>query len=434
MVDFIRKIVSGDKKRYKDRKFDLDLTYITPRVIAMAFPGAGITSIYRNDITDVAKFLNERHGRDYLVFNLSGKKYDNTKFNDRVLEFDWIDHQAPQLQLLFYICKIMNDFLTKGYSESREGRNLYIENETKEKIDHINYVVSNINNNNNTINNNESNNNTNNNTTNVINSNNVNNNNNNEDLNINTRSSIVVHCNAGKGRTGTVICCFMLFSGMFDNVEDCMRYYSKKRFSIGQAVTQPGQVRYIKYFYRLLRENHFFPLRKTLKSITVKHIPLKDKKGEIRPYLEIYFDNSDQIAFTNKKSYYNQLKINYNSESEVTVSEKDFQIEVIGDVTIKLYTQEFLTIKKLGRISFNTAFLSPEENFLEFNLSETDPDSMMKKTYINKNFKISLELVSECKCQNTNFPISLCDICNVKLKDHLKIWKTIHNIIEVSCS
>lgn len=32
-MDFVRKIVSGDKRRYITDKFNLDLTYITDRVI-----------------------------------------------------------------------------------------------------------------------------------------------------------------------------------------------------------------------------------------------------------------------------------------------------------------------------------------------------------------------------------------------------------------
>jgi len=243
---------------------------------------------------------------------------------------------------------------------------------------------------------------------------------------------LVVHCNAGKGRTGTVICCFLLFSGLFETPEDAMKYYSKKRFNIGDAVTQPGQKRYINYFYRLLRENHFFPLRKTLKSIRIKHIPLKNKKGEIKPYIEVYFENSDNLAYTNKTSYFDQEALSYDENSEVTITEKDFALNVIGDATVKMYTQELLTIKKLGRISFNTAFLSPGEESLVFSLSEIDPDSMMKKTYINKDFKITLELLSNCKCQNTSFPINICEICSLMLKDDLVIWQRIHGIIEAN--
>ncbi len=56
MINYIRSLVSGKKKRYKDRKYDLDLSYITPRLIAMAFPGSGLETVYRNNIKSV-KFI-----------------------------------------------------------------------------------------------------------------------------------------------------------------------------------------------------------------------------------------------------------------------------------------------------------------------------------------------------------------------------------------
>ena len=86
-MDYIRTLVSGKKKRFVDRKYNLDLTYITPRIIAMAYPGSGLETVYRNNIDQVSKFLKERHKGNYLVINLSGKKYDNTKFDNKVRFF-----------------------------------------------------------------------------------------------------------------------------------------------------------------------------------------------------------------------------------------------------------------------------------------------------------------------------------------------------------
>lgn len=63
--------MSGPKNRYKDENYNLDLTYISPRIIAMSVPAEGISSTYRNELSEVSKFLNEHHGDDYMVVNLA---------------------------------------------------------------------------------------------------------------------------------------------------------------------------------------------------------------------------------------------------------------------------------------------------------------------------------------------------------------------------
>jgi hypothetical protein len=52
-MNFIRKIVSGKKRRFVKDNFNLDLSYITPRIIAMALPATGFSKAYRNKINDV---------------------------------------------------------------------------------------------------------------------------------------------------------------------------------------------------------------------------------------------------------------------------------------------------------------------------------------------------------------------------------------------
>jgi phosphatidylinositol-3,4,5-trisphosphate 3-phosphatase/dual-specificity protein phosphatase PTEN len=42
MFNPLRKLVGGPKNRTVDHDYNLDLTYITDRIIAMAFPASGI--------------------------------------------------------------------------------------------------------------------------------------------------------------------------------------------------------------------------------------------------------------------------------------------------------------------------------------------------------------------------------------------------------
>ena len=63
----IKTWVSQDKKRFIYDGFDLDLSYITPRIIAMGLPSTKIEGLFRNSMDDVKKFLNERHPNNYKV-------------------------------------------------------------------------------------------------------------------------------------------------------------------------------------------------------------------------------------------------------------------------------------------------------------------------------------------------------------------------------
>ena len=111
-MNMLRKLVSGERRRYQDLQYDLDITYITSRVIAMSYPGSGILEkAYRNPIEKVVRFLKERHGRKYWVFNCSERQYDKSPFDGQVSDFNWKDHHAPTLALLCSMVKAMYEFL-----------------------------------------------------------------------------------------------------------------------------------------------------------------------------------------------------------------------------------------------------------------------------------------------------------------------------------
>lgn len=49
-MNSIRKMVAGNRRRLENNDYSLDLTYITPRIIAMSYPSNGFESLYRNPI------------------------------------------------------------------------------------------------------------------------------------------------------------------------------------------------------------------------------------------------------------------------------------------------------------------------------------------------------------------------------------------------
>ena len=105
MAAGVRGLVSGNKRRFQEDGFDLDLTYITPRIIgtsgargadtvagappfcsaasdrarftnhdaslvAMGMPSEGSEAIYRNPMTEVQRFFETRHAGHYRVIDL----------------------------------------------------------------------------------------------------------------------------------------------------------------------------------------------------------------------------------------------------------------------------------------------------------------------------------------------------------------------------
>lgn len=71
----LKEKVSGKRNRYKDHRFNLDLTYITDWVIAMSYPASGLFErTYRNSIKEVRTL--DHQGLDLLTLKTSSSFHD----------------------------------------------------------------------------------------------------------------------------------------------------------------------------------------------------------------------------------------------------------------------------------------------------------------------------------------------------------------------
>ncbi|ELR12538.1 Proteintyrosine phosphatase [Acanthamoeba castellanii str. Neff] len=111
-----RNAVSRDKFRFIDGELNLDLTYITDRIVAMGLPGAGVEKVWRNELEDVARFFQKYHAEHFIIINLSGEVYDYSKFQYRVKDYGYPDHSALPLEHLFQIMSAMKYYLDEDPS------------------------------------------------------------------------------------------------------------------------------------------------------------------------------------------------------------------------------------------------------------------------------------------------------------------------------
>ncbi|XP_054827369.1 tensin-1 isoform X7 [Eublepharis macularius] len=90
---------------------ELDLVYVTERIIAVNFASSSEEQTFRSNLKEVAQMLKSKHGDSYLLFNLSERRNDISKLHSKVLDFGWPDFHTPALEKICSICKAMDTWL-----------------------------------------------------------------------------------------------------------------------------------------------------------------------------------------------------------------------------------------------------------------------------------------------------------------------------------
>lgn len=181
---------AGSKRRFIDlyEDFDLDLTYVTGRVIAMSVPIDILSqSCCRNLLSDVARFFDTRHRGRYIIVNACPElPYPSSAFQTGIVaRFDIQDHTPPTMEQFLQFIETVWSYM-RAHPDNTLG----------------------------------------------------------------------VHCKAGKGRTGSLICAWLLYTKHCENLQDALACFALARSDFAVSleifgVETPSQVRYLAQFAHL---------------------------------------------------------------------------------------------------------------------------------------------------------------------------------------
>ncbi|KAI3769912.1 hypothetical protein L6452_01026 [Arctium lappa] len=230
-----RHVVSQNKRRYQEGGFDLDMTYITENIIAMGFPAGDMSSGFFGYVEGFYR----NHMEEVIKFFETNHKDKYKVYNlcsERLYDASLFEGKVASFPFDDHNCppiQLIISFCHSAYSW------------LKEDIENV----------------------------------------------------VVVHCKAGMARTGLMISSLLLYLKFFPTAEESIDYYNQKRCVDGKGLVLPSQIRYVKYFERVL--THFNGEDQPGRRCMLKGFRLHRCPYWIRPSITVSDHNG--VLFSTKK-------------------------------------------------------------------------------------------------------------------------------------
>lgn len=147
---------------------------------------------YRNPTDQLVKFLDKKHGEDWSIFEFraEGTGYPDSEVYNRIHHFPWPDHHPPPFAIIPNLMAAMRNWIQRV-----DDPNAEVENK-KHRV-------------------------------------------------------AVVHCKAGKGRSGTTACSYLISQEGWKKEDALERFTARRmRAGFGNGVSIPSQLRWVDYVDR----------------------------------------------------------------------------------------------------------------------------------------------------------------------------------------
>lgn len=192
---------------------------------------------YRNPTDALVRFLDSKHDADWAIweFRAEGTGYPDSEVYGRIHHFPWPDHHPPPFALIPSIMASMRNWLNDEETPGEEGGD---KRKKKKRV-------------------------------------------------------AVVHCKAGKGRSGTVACSYLISQEGW-KMEDALQRFTERRMRVGfgNGVSIPSQLRWVGYVNRWANNMDKVYVERPVEILEVHVWGLRDG---VKIALEGYVDEGKKI-------------------------------------------------------------------------------------------------------------------------------------------